>query len=81
LGFGASVAGVAAAGGSAAIGAADFGMSADIAAAARPKVNKAEVIRVPDLIMRSPNGGMDKQIGEYARSIHFIRDEDHFTNL
>ena len=46
--------GGAAAGVSAAIGAAAFGMSAAIAAAARPKLNKAEVIRVPDLFMRSP---------------------------
>jgi hypothetical protein len=81
LGFGASVVVPAAAGGSAAIGAADFGISADIAAAARPKVNNAVVIRVPDLVMRSPNGGIDKQIREYARSTRFIRDEDHFTNL
>jgi hypothetical protein len=46
-----------AAGVSAAIGAAAFGISADIAAAARPKVNNAVLIRIPDLFMRSPNGG------------------------
>jgi hypothetical protein len=80
-GFAVSVAGAAAAGASAAIGAAAFGMSAAIAAAARPKVNNAEVIRVPDLFMRSPNGGIDKHYKEYAGSICFIRDEDHFTNL
>ena len=66
LGFGASVVDPAAAGGSAAIGAADFGMSADIARAARPKVNNAEVIRVPDLFMRSPSGGMYIRSEEYA---------------
>jgi hypothetical protein len=47
-------AGAPAAGVSAAIGAADFGMSAAMAAAAMPKLNKAEVIRVPDLVMGSP---------------------------
>jgi hypothetical protein len=47
-------AGAPAAGVSAAIGAADFGISAAIAAAAMPKLNKAEVIRVPDLVMGSP---------------------------
>ena len=30
--------------------------------------------------MRSPNGGIDERSKEYARSTHFIRDEDHFTN-
>jgi hypothetical protein len=58
-----------AAGASAAIGAAAFGISAAIAAAARPKVNKAEVIKVPDLFMRSPNGGINNHFKEYA-SIH-----------
>jgi hypothetical protein len=77
--FGAS-AGAAAAGASAAIGAAAFGISAAMEAAARPKVNNAEVIRIPDLFMRSPNGGIDKHFEEYAGSMHFIRDEDHFTN-
>jgi hypothetical protein len=79
-GFDASAAGAAAAGASAVIGAAAFGISAAIAAAARPKVNNAEVIRVPDLFMRSPNGGINKHFKEYAGSTHFIRDEDHFTN-
>jgi hypothetical protein len=78
--FGASVAGAAAAGASAAIGAAAVGMPAAIEAAASPKVNSAEVIKVPDLFMRSPNGGIDKHVEEYAGSMHFIRDEDHFTN-
>jgi hypothetical protein len=32
-----------------------FGASAAIEAAARPKVNKAVVIRVADFFMRSPN--------------------------
>ena len=41
---------------SAAIGAADFGMSAAIEAAAKPRVNNAVVIRVADFFMRSPNG-------------------------
>jgi hypothetical protein len=44
-------------------------MSAAIAAAAIPMVNNAEVIKVPDLFMRSPNGGIDKRFREYA-SIH-----------
>jgi hypothetical protein len=47
-------AGAPAAGVSAAIGAAAFDISAAIAAAAMPKLNKAEVIRVPDLVMGSP---------------------------
>jgi hypothetical protein len=51
---GGAEAGAPAAGVSAAIGAADFGISAAIAAAAMPKLNKAEVIRVPDLVMGSP---------------------------
>jgi hypothetical protein len=72
-GFVAGVAaGVAAgAGVSAAIGAADFGRSAAMAAAARPRVNKAELIKVPDLFMRSPNGGIDS-LKEYA-PIHPFR--------
>jgi hypothetical protein len=68
-GFDASAAGAAAAGASAAIGAAAFGISAAIAAAARPKVINADVIKVPDLFMRSPNGGINKHFKEYA-SIH-----------
>jgi hypothetical protein len=79
-GFDASAAGAAAAGASAAIGAAAFGISAAIAAAAMPKVNSAEVIKVPDLFMRSPNGGIDKRLKEYASIPPFLRDEDHFTN-
>ena len=39
---------------SAAVGAADFGMSAAMEPAARPKTNKAEPIRDADLIMESP---------------------------
>ena len=35
----------------------DFGASAAMEAAAKPKVNKAVVIRVADFFMRSPNGG------------------------
>jgi hypothetical protein len=38
----------------AAIGAADLGCSAAVPAATRPNVNKAAVIRVTDLVMRSP---------------------------
>jgi hypothetical protein len=51
---GEAAAGAPAAGASAAIGAAVFGMSAAIAPAAIPIVNKAEVIKVPDLFMGSP---------------------------
>jgi hypothetical protein len=40
---------------SAAAGVPVFGASAAIEAAARPKVNKAVVIRVADFFMRSPN--------------------------
>jgi hypothetical protein len=47
-------AGALAAGASAAIGAAVFGISAAIAAAAIPKAKRAEVIKDPDLFMRSP---------------------------
>ncbi len=54
LGLAAGLVVVAAAGASAAIGAADFGMSAAIAAAAIPTDNKAEAINFPDVIMRSP---------------------------
>jgi hypothetical protein len=55
--FGASVE-LEAADASAAVGAAVFGMSAAIAPAARPRVNKAEVIKVPDLFMASPTVGI-----------------------
>jgi hypothetical protein len=68
-GFAASAAGAAAAGASAAIGAAAFGISAAIEAAAMPKVNNAVAIKVPDLFMSSPNGGIDKRFEEYA-AIH-----------
>jgi hypothetical protein len=51
---------------SAAIGAADFGMSAAIEAAAKPNVNKAVVMRVADFFMRSPNGWLRlKRCEEY----------------
>jgi hypothetical protein len=60
-GFDVSVAVPEAAGESADIGAAVFGISAAIAAAARPKVNKAEVIRVPDLFIGSPTVGIYKR--------------------
>jgi hypothetical protein len=59
---------LAAAGESAAIGAAFFGISAAIAPAARPKVNKAEVSRVPDLFIASPTVGINKQTKEYDGS-------------
>jgi hypothetical protein len=72
-------AGAPAAGASAAIGAAVFGISAAIAAAAIPKAKIAEVIKDPDLFMRSPAGGINKRFEEYAGSVKFIRDEDHFT--
>ena len=35
----------------------DFGASAAMEAAAKPKVNNAVVMRVADFFMRSPNGG------------------------
>jgi hypothetical protein len=41
---------------SAATGVADFGASAAIDAAAKPTVNNAVMIRVPDLVIESPNG-------------------------
>jgi hypothetical protein len=56
---------------SAAIGAADFGISAAIEAAAKPKVNKAVVIRVAVFFMRSPNGWLRLQA---LRRIRRIRD-------
>jgi hypothetical protein len=56
-GFDVSVVVLEAAGESAAIGAALFGISAAIAPAARPKVNKAEAIKIPDLFIASPTGG------------------------
>jgi hypothetical protein len=56
-GFGASVVVPEAAGASADIGAAVFGISAAIEAAASPKVIKAEAIKIPDLFMASPAVG------------------------
>jgi len=79
-GFGASVAVLEAAGASAVIGAAVFGMSAAIEAAASPKVIKAEAIKIPDLFMASPTVGKLKRMEEYAGSANLSRDEDHFTN-
>jgi hypothetical protein len=58
--FGASALVLAAAGASADIGAAVFGISAAIAPAAMPRVNKADVSRIPDLFIASPNGGYDR---------------------
>ena len=77
--FGASVV-LEAAGASADIGAAVFGMSAAIAPAARPMVNKAEIIKVPDLVIASPTVGINKRMREYAGSVELSADEDHFTN-
>jgi hypothetical protein len=77
--FGASVDVLDAAGASADIGAALFGMSAAMAPAARPKVSKAEVINVPDLFISSPAVGFYERKEEYARSMVLSRDEDHFT--
>jgi hypothetical protein len=57
-GFGASVDVPDAAGASADIGAALFGISAAIAPAARPRVSKAEVINVPVLFIASPTVGI-----------------------
>jgi hypothetical protein len=65
---------------SAAIGAAVFGMSAAMEAAAKPKVNKAVVMRVADFFMRSPNGWLRlKRCEEYDGLMRYNRDEDHFT--
>jgi hypothetical protein len=48
----------------------DFGAgvagSAAIEAEANPRVNNAAVIRVADLFIRSPSGGIDKLREEYA---------------
>jgi hypothetical protein len=65
-GFGASVEVPAAAGASALIGAADFGISAAIAPAAIPTDNKAEAIKVPGLFIESPAVGIIKRRKEYA---------------
>ena len=65
---------------SAAAGAADFGVSAAMEAAAKPKVNKAVVMRVADFFMRSPNGWLRlKRCEEYDGLTRYNRDEDHFT--
>ena len=65
---------------SAATGAAVFGVSAAMEAAAKPKVNKAVVMRVADFFMRSPNGWLRlKRCEEYDGLKLFGRDEDHFT--
>jgi hypothetical protein len=65
---------------SAAIGAADFGISAAMEAAAKPNVNKAVVMRVADFFMRSPNGWLRlKRCEEYDGLTRQNRDEDHFT--
>ena len=78
--FGASVVVVPdAAGASADIGAAVFGISAAIAPAARPIVNKAETIKVPDLFIATPTVGINMRMGEYAGSTDLSADEDHFT--
>jgi hypothetical protein len=65
---------------SADIGAAVFGISAAIAPAARPMLNNAEIIKVPDLVIASPAVGINKRMQEYDGSAKFSPDEDHFTN-
>jgi hypothetical protein len=55
------------------------GVSAAIAPAAMPMVNKVEVIKVPDIFMGSPAVVKNKRFEEYAGSAAFNRDEDHFT--
>ena len=65
---------------SAAAGVPLFGASAAIEAAARPKANKAVVIRVADFFMRSPKRDVGrKRSEEYDGIRRFSRDEDHFT--
>jgi len=54
-------------------------VSAAIAPAAMPMVNKVEVIKVPDIFMGSPAVVENKRFEEYAGSMKFKRDEDHFT--
>jgi hypothetical protein len=49
---------------SVAMGAADFGMSVAIEAAAKPKESNAAVMRVADLFMRSPNGDVTESAGQ-----------------
>jgi hypothetical protein len=67
-GFVASADVAAADGASAVIGAVVFGISAAIAPAAIPKVNKAEVINVPYLFIASPTVGIVERREEYART-------------
>jgi len=58
----------------------DFGASAAMDAAAKPKVSNAVVIRVADFFMGSPNGWLKlERCEEYDGLAHFSRDEDHFT--
>ena len=64
---------------SAATGAADLAHAAAIEAAAKPKVNKAVVIKVADLFMRSPNVGVGQNAENTTGIRRFHRDEDHFT--
>src|SRR3984885_14112480 len=64
---------------SAAAGVPALGASAASEAAAKPKVNKAVVIRVADFFMRSPNVVWAKALREYDGIRHLSRDEDHFT--
>src|ERR1035438_7416930 len=69
-----------AAGASADIGAAVSGISAAIAPAARPMVNNAEIIKVPDLVIGSPTVAINKRMEEYDGSAELRPDDDHFTN-
>jgi hypothetical protein len=75
VGLAASVAGAAAAGASADVGAAAFDTSAAIAPAARPRANKPEVIRDPDLFMMSPTVILTSAVVLRAfRRIRWIRE-------
>jgi hypothetical protein len=65
---------------SAAMGAADFGMSAAMEAAVKPKLNNATVIKVTGLFMRAPNGDMTQSAAQVTlKCVRLGRDEDHFT--
>jgi hypothetical protein len=55
------------------------GASAAMEAAAKPKVNKAVVIRVADFFMRSPNVVWALRCEEYDGMRRFGPHEDHFT--
>ena len=58
----------------------DFGASAAMDAAAKPKVSNAVVIRVADFFMGSPKRWLRlERCEEYDGFAHFSRDEDHFT--